>query len=200
VREEPDVLVVGAGVAGLAAARELTRAGLRVRVLEREAEPGGRARTTEWAGCAIELGAVYLTKRYRTLMRLAAEAGVADRTVPLPNAFRAAIRRDGRWHEVDYQNPLSVVRHSALDAVDMASLGLVQASTLASRRLMRFGDLTTAAALDGRRMPTTAAAHEYFTAPVIEVFCGYRPEDLTLPVVARWRRGSRSSTASTSPA
>jgi protoporphyrinogen oxidase len=184
VREQPDVVVVGAGVAGLAAARELERAGLRVRVLEREDEPGGRARTMRWADCRLERGAVYLTPRYRELLRLAGEVGLADRTVPLPNAFRAAVRRGGRWHHVDYQNPLSVARHSALSLTDKASLGLVQSSTAASRRHMRFGDVATAAALDRRRLPTTAHAHEYFTAPVIEVFCGYRPEDVTLPVVA----------------
>jgi oxygen-dependent protoporphyrinogen oxidase len=184
VREEPDVLVVGAGVAGLAAARELRRAGLRVRALEREGEPGGRARTTEWAGCRIERGAVYLTPRYRELLRLAGEVGLADSTVPLPKAFRAEVRRGGRWHHVDYQNPFSVARHSALSLADKASLGLVQSSTAATRRRMRFGDLVTVAGLDRRRVPTTAAAHEYFTAPVIEVFCGYRPQDVTLPVVA----------------
>lgn len=179
------MLVVGAGVAGLAAARTLARAGFVVRVLEREAEPGGRARTADWDGCRIELGAVYFTPRYRELRRLAREAGVADRTVPLPKAFRAAIRRGDRWHHVDYQNFLSVAGYSALGLADKASLGLVQASTLATRQRMRFGDLATAAALDGRRNPTTRAAHEYFTAPVTEVFCGYRPEDVTFPLVAQ---------------
>jgi oxygen-dependent protoporphyrinogen oxidase len=179
------VLVVGAGVAGLASARTLARAGFAVRVLEREAEPGGRARTADWDGCRIELGAVYFTARYRELRRLAREAGVMDRAMPLPKAFRAAIRRGDRWHHVDYQNFLSVAGYSALGLADKASLGLVQASTLATRRHMRFGDLTTAAALDGRRNPATRLAHEYFTAPVTEVFCGYRPEDVTFPVVAQ---------------
>ena len=182
--EQPDVLIVGAGVAGLTAARELSRAGLAVRVLEREHEPGGRARTTEWAGCVVERGAVYVTQRYRELLRLAREAGVADRLMPLPNAFRSAVRRGGRWHEVDYQNFLSAPLYSGLSLADKASLPLVQSSTVATRRRMRFGDLASAAALDRRRIPTTRTAHEYFTAPVIEIFCGYRPEDVTLPLVA----------------
>src|SRR5436190_1316235 len=39
------VVVVGAGVAGLAAARELSNAGLRVAVLEARSRVGGRIRT-----------------------------------------------------------------------------------------------------------------------------------------------------------
>ncbi len=52
-----DVVVVGGGLAGLAAARELE--GLDVRVLEREAEPGGRVCTRSHGGIEYELGAVF---------------------------------------------------------------------------------------------------------------------------------------------
>lgn len=51
-----DVLVIGAGVAGLVAATRLSRAGHRVTVLERTAGAGGRAATRQEAGYALNLG------------------------------------------------------------------------------------------------------------------------------------------------
>jgi predicted NAD/FAD-dependent oxidoreductase len=56
-----DVVVVGAGLAGAACARELQAAGVDVRVLERGHVPGGRmAARTIW-GRRVDLGASYLT-------------------------------------------------------------------------------------------------------------------------------------------
>ncbi|HEX4509708.1 MAG TPA: FAD-dependent oxidoreductase, partial [Burkholderiaceae bacterium] len=56
-----DVLVVGAGIAGLAAARALQHAGIEdIAVLELEAECGGNSRGMQVAGLPCPLGAHYL--------------------------------------------------------------------------------------------------------------------------------------------
>ncbi len=52
-----DVIVVGAGVAGLYAARELLRRGYRVRVLEASARHGGRVYSRTLGNTRIEMGA-----------------------------------------------------------------------------------------------------------------------------------------------
>lgn len=54
------VLVVGAGMAGLAAAKRLQETGFRVTVLEAQEKPGGRIRTDRSAGIAFDLGASWI--------------------------------------------------------------------------------------------------------------------------------------------
>ena len=57
------VVVVGAGIAGVACALELQRAGVAVRVLERADAVGGRMASPLLDGRAVDLGAAYLTVR-----------------------------------------------------------------------------------------------------------------------------------------
>ena len=55
-----DVIVVGAGAAGVSAARVLTSAGLRVQVLEARQRLGGRVWTEHVADNALDLGAAWI--------------------------------------------------------------------------------------------------------------------------------------------
>ena len=55
-----DSIVVGAGIAGLIAARDLAQAGLKVLVLEARDRPGGRILTSTSGITAIELGAEFV--------------------------------------------------------------------------------------------------------------------------------------------
>ncbi|NJM07626.1 FAD-dependent oxidoreductase [Candidatus Gracilibacteria bacterium] len=92
------VIVVGAGVAGLAAARTLQRAGLQVTVLERDARIGGRVFTDTRDGMAVDVGAEYIAHFYShtldTLRRLL-PAGELQR---IPSS--AAALRDGKLYRL----------------------------------------------------------------------------------------------------
>ena len=72
-----DVIVIGAGVAGLAAARRLAAAGLRVTVLEASDRVGGRIRSIRQHGLVLELGAEFVHGRPAELWALIEEAGLA---------------------------------------------------------------------------------------------------------------------------
>lgn len=65
-----DALVVGAGIAGLTAARELQRRGLRARVLEKSRGLGGRAATRRLHGVRVDHGAQFFTVRDERLQAL----------------------------------------------------------------------------------------------------------------------------------
>ncbi|MEO8010148.1 MAG: FAD-dependent oxidoreductase, partial [Dokdonella sp.] len=58
------VIVVGAGVGGLAAALELAARGLRVTVVERATTPGGKLREVEVGGRQIDAGPTVFTMRW----------------------------------------------------------------------------------------------------------------------------------------
>ncbi len=72
-----DAVVVGAGAAGLAAAAELGKAGLRIAVIEARERTGGRVWTAEVAGRPFDAGAAYVHFRERNpWVDIARELGV----------------------------------------------------------------------------------------------------------------------------
>ncbi|MDP9037536.1 MAG: phytoene desaturase family protein [Myxococcota bacterium] len=75
VRSLPRVVVVGAGIGGLAAAIDLAAAGLRVTVVERESGPGGKLSAADVDGVGVDAGPTVLTMRW-VFEELFAEAGL----------------------------------------------------------------------------------------------------------------------------
>jgi 1-hydroxycarotenoid 3,4-desaturase len=61
---EPRVIVIGAGMGGLAAAADLARRGARVTVLDRAAAPGGKMRRVDVDGVGIDGGPTVFTMKW----------------------------------------------------------------------------------------------------------------------------------------
>jgi oxygen-dependent protoporphyrinogen oxidase len=72
----PDAVVVGGGVAGLTAARDLAAAGLSVLVLEGSPQVGGKLRLAQVAGVEVDAGAESMLARRPEAVGLAAELGI----------------------------------------------------------------------------------------------------------------------------
>lgn len=74
--ESTDAIVIGAGLSGLVAARELSRAGLDVLVLEARDRPGGRTRVLETKGQPLDLGGEWVDAAHSELRALAGDLGL----------------------------------------------------------------------------------------------------------------------------
>lgn len=117
------------------------------------------------------------------MRRLISDCGLEDRLELLPAGFRTAIRRDGRWHELDYQSPeLGLARYSGLGLRDTAALGRLLPYQLRALPAMRFFDMASAAAIDSHSMEDVVGrvANRYFAAALAEVFCNYAPAEMSL--------------------
>jgi monoamine oxidase len=105
----PDIAIVGAGAAGIGAARRLTAAGFSVLLLEAMERPGGRAWTRAAAGVTLDLGCGWLHSGDRNpWTRIAEQAGFTVdrgpvawgtqyRDLGFPPAERAAARQAFAW-------------------------------------------------------------------------------------------------------
>ncbi|MER6379114.1 protoporphyrinogen oxidase [Streptomyces sp. NPDC001250] len=97
------VVVIGAGVAGLAAAHRLLGRGARVTVLEAAERVGGKLLPGEIAGVRVDLGAESMLARRPEAVALAREVGLAERLQPPATASasiwtRGALRPMPKGH------------------------------------------------------------------------------------------------------
>ncbi|HEX9292387.1 MAG TPA: NAD(P)/FAD-dependent oxidoreductase [Gemmatimonadales bacterium] len=108
-RKRVDVLVLGAGAAGLAAARDLSHAGLRVTIIEARPRVGGRILTLHDSRSPVplELGAEFIHGERAETLSLAQAAGLAVLELPGLHDLATAGRfkaMDGFWQLVDRMN------------------------------------------------------------------------------------------------
>ncbi|AWK11818.1 protoporphyrinogen oxidase [Streptomyces spongiicola] len=88
------VVVIGGGIAGLAAAHRLATSGVRVTLLEAGGRLGGKLRTGEIAGAPVDLGAESVLARRPEAVALARAVGLGDRLRPPATTTASVWTRD----------------------------------------------------------------------------------------------------------
>jgi oxygen-dependent protoporphyrinogen oxidase len=129
-RSRPAVAVVGAGIAGLGAAWELSRRRFAVAVFEREARPGGRARSESVEGFTLEAAGPVLSTGDQRLLSWIDELGLRDELLPLRPVVTIHCRGD-RVANVDPRGLLGVGRIPGVHPLH--ALRLVRLPRLISR-------------------------------------------------------------------
>ncbi|MGW5260670.1 protoporphyrinogen oxidase [Microbispora sp. NPDC004025] len=148
------VIVVGGGIAGLAAALHLNRAdaGLRITVLEAAPRVGGKLYASQVAGVEVDAGAESMLARRPEGKDLARLAGLGDDLVD-PGTTRAAVLSRGSLRPLPRQQVMGVPS----DVVALARSGVLSPAGLARVPLDQFlpptlvtGDVSVAAYIRAR--------------------------------------------------
>lgn len=137
------VIVIGAGMAGLAATYALRGRGLEVALLEAAPHPGGRVTQKEIQGFHIALGANLFLETFDTARQLAQELHVPLRRTPVP--VHSGIYRNGRFHGLyggSRPDHLLKTAHTFLSFRLLSPKGLRQTIRLARMLRARGDDLS----------------------------------------------------------
>lgn len=180
------MIVVGAGFAGLSAARELTKRGHDVLVLEGRDRVGGRAYTGTVAGVPVDLGATFIGPTQDAVIALAAELGCD--TVPTYSRGKNLIR----WHGKVRAYRSTIPKLSLIELLDVSR---IQWRFERLSRLIPVTDTWAAPAayrLDQKslegwlRAVHASASTRHLMAIMARVTWGCEPEDVSMLHAVRY--------------
>jgi monoamine oxidase len=158
----PDVIVVGAGLAGAAAALKLAKAGKHVAVIEARDRCGGRGFVKSYAGDGpkLEFGGAWITPWHHRLRALAAAHGLSLR--PRHPVTNRLWRRDGGMHTGGAASPGDVIAHERAIARVAADAMLLKMGHAANERAEALTGISFRDYLD--RLECPKATRDLFSA------------------------------------
>ena len=167
--DSTDVVVIGGGIAGLAAAYELTAAGRSVRVLDAGQRPGGVMQTDRTDGWVVDRGPDSFLIQKPAAIALCTELGLEPQLVSTLEPRTAYVLRDRRLHPLPEGSflgfPVSL-RGLALSPL-FTPLGKMRmaAETLIPRRSFQGDDDESIGAFVARRFGREAV--DYLAEPLL---------------------------------
>jgi oxygen-dependent protoporphyrinogen oxidase len=180
-----DVVIIGGGVAGLAAAHHLRQHGKSIVLIEENSRPGGRAWTALIDDTPVELGAAFISDFYASTMRLVDELGL---TGSLTRRSQTAYVLRGTQPEGIWPAP-QLINGRALPLLAKLRLAGLAPALLRHWRSLDISDLPKIAYADRESAAAFAERAigkedaEYFFTPLLRSLLYWDPESTSAAVV-----------------
>jgi len=185
---DSQVIVVGAGIAGLVAAYELGKKGVDVVVLEASPKVGGRMVTDSSDGYLMDGGAQFLSSEYSILSGLIDELGLAHEYVE--TSCSAGVVRNGKIRKCRYDRPHSLLFGGLLRINEWLSLVIGSLRLWKKTYKLPLNNYSAWKEFDNESAESWSnryfgnAITEYFIEPLLEAFYFQTPGDTSkaLPI------------------
>jgi protoporphyrinogen/coproporphyrinogen III oxidase len=172
MREGASVAVVGAGIAGLAAAHDLYRAGYRPTVFESRDRVGGRILTVDRGDFRMDLGTAVYLGTYKAAIELIHEIGLGDQFTE--RDATCVIPRDGRNHYLDLTRPVraglatrALTVRDKLTAVKLGATLVRHRASLGYDRYERLAEVDTETTDEYCERVLSRSVRDYLGRPLV---------------------------------
>jgi protoporphyrinogen oxidase len=165
-RERTSVVVVGAGLSGLAAARRLESAGIKTTVLEALPAPGGRVRTERMNGYVVDVGPDAATAGYERWLALIDELGLSHELTE-PSGVLGIVKQ-GRIIDIDPAAALKALTTEALSRRAKLNLATGLLPLIPSLRRVDSYEMNLSAELDHPHTSARELSYKSFGPEVSE--------------------------------